>query len=347
MNDANSLYWIWLANHCGIASKEFGRLITRHPDPFELYRMNEDELEHLEGISAYLKQRFSDKKLDSAYDILRYCRKNHVQIVAYGDPAYPERLRMLEDPPVLLYVLGRLPNMDRRLCIGIVGTRKISEYGRDAAYTISYELAATHAVVVSGMAKGADGVAACGALAAGGDTVAVLGCGISRVYPKEHMSLMKAIARNGAVITEYPPAEHPNGWNFPKRNRLISGLCQGVLVVEGPEGSGALITADWAVTQGRDLFALPGQVGTINAEGPNRLIQKGARMATCAEDILQRYRFLYGDVLNEGRRVRALRHPVPAKDSFVRYGVDELYGEIATPAQVTKTTRSRRRFCKN
>lgn len=343
MNNESSLYWLWLAEHCGIASREFGRLITHFQDPFELYQMNEDELEHLDGISAHLKLRLGDKALQSAYEILRYCQRYHVRILPYTDEAYPDRLRNIEDPPVLLYVLGNLPNLNHRLCIGMVGTRKMSEYGKQTAYTISYELAAANTVIVSGMARGVDGVAACGALAAGGETVAVLGCGISMAYPKEHRSLMKAIIRNGAVMTEYPPKEHPNGWNFPKRNRIISGISQGVLVVEGSAKSGALITARCAVEQGRELFALPGQVGESNSEGPNGLIQSGARVATCAQDILSTYDFLYGDVLNEEGRVRALRDPVPANSVFLRYGVSALYGESAAHGQSESVRSSTRK----
>ncbi|MBR6744449.1 MAG: DNA-processing protein DprA, partial [Clostridia bacterium] len=167
MKDENSLYWIWLSEKCGIASKEFGRLADRYENPFDLYRLDEDEIEHLEGIDEGLKNRLCDKSLESAYAILRYCKQNRVDIVGYSDPRYPARLRSIEDPPVLLYVLGKMPDMNDRLCVGMVGTRKMSEYGRQTAYKISYELAAANAIVVSGMALGVDSVSACGALAAG------------------------------------------------------------------------------------------------------------------------------------------------------------------------------------
>ncbi len=340
MNNENLLYWIWLSTHCGVASREFGRLITRHQDPFEIYRMGEEELEHLEGISSRLKLRLGNKNLETSYEILRYCQQRGVRIVTYGDPVYPERLKNIEDPPVLLYVLGQLPELDRRLCIGVVGTREMSEYGKHTAYTISYELAAARAVVVSGLAKGVDGVAACGALAAQGDTVAVLGCGISIAYPKEHKSLLREVVKRGAVITEYPPSERPNGWNFPKRNRIISALSQGVFMVEGSAKSGALITAECAITQGRALFALPGEVGKETSVGPNELIRRGARMARCAEDILKTYEFLYGDVLDQERRERALRTPVSMETVFARCGVAELYG---SPKEEQHRTRLARR----
>ncbi len=321
MKDENSLYWIWLAEVCGPASKDFGKLAERYEDPFELYRLTEEEIEQLEGIGKALKLRLCDKSLETAYSVLRYCKSNQVSVVGYGDPAYPARLRTLEDPPVLLYVLGELPNMNNRLCIGIVGTRKMSEYGCQSAYKISYELSAAGSVIVSGMALGVDGVAACGALAAGGQTVAVLGCGISVTYPKEHGRLMREIAKHGAVITEYPPYARPIGHHFPKRNRIISGLCQGVLVVEGSEGSGALITARTAIVQGRELFALPGKIDESNAEGPNELIQNGAYAALSAEDMLRHYDFLYHDMIRYKAWNRA-KERMPAVHRVLKhYGV--------------------------
>ncbi len=327
MRDENILYWIWLSEKCGIASKEFGKLAGRYESPYDLYRLDEDEIEHLEGIGAALKGRLCDKSLENAYSILRYCKGNDIEIVSYGDERYPMRLRSIENPPVLLYVLGKMPNMNQRLCIGIVGTRKMSEYGRQTSYKISYELAAAHAVIVSGMALGVDAVAACGALAAGGSTVAVLGCGISVVYPKEHAKLMKAIAKHGAVVTEYPPFERPVKRNFPKRNRIISGLCQGVLVVEGDVGSGALITATKAIVQGRELFALPGKVDENNSVGPNELIRNGARVALCADDLIRHYDFLYHDMINykEFRKAKTAR---ASEGSVLRkYGVSPVYAQ--------------------
>ena len=221
--------------------------------------------------------------------------------------------------------MGRLPDMNDRLCVGIVGTRKMSEYGRQTTYKISYELASSHAVVVSGMALGVDGVSACGALAAGGLTVAVLGCGISVTYPKEHAKLMREISKHGAVVTEFPPSEKPFGGNFPKRNRIISGLCQGVLVIEGAMGSGALITAKKAVSQGRDLFALPGKVDDSNSDGPNELIRNGAQATLCTEDILRYYDFLYHDRINYGGLQKAKAKSRSVDDALRRYGVASLY----------------------
>lgn len=297
MRDENNLYWVWLAGRVGIGSKEFARLISMVSDPYDIYRLSEEEIEQLK-IGERLKQKLCDKSLTDAYAIIKYCKTEKVDIIGYSDKRYPARLRTLEDPPVLLYCKGKLPDMNAKLCVGMVGTREMSEYGMQTAYKISYELSAAGVCVVSGMAKGIDGVCACGAIEGGGNTVAVLGSGISIIYPKCHVTLSKAIRSCGAIITEYPPYERPLRANFPKRNRIISGLCQGVLVIEGDNGSGALITAKAAIQQGRELFALPGQVSDRNAEGPNELIRDGANVARCAQDIIDHYDFLYHDTLN-------------------------------------------------
>ena len=323
MKDDSILYWLWLSERCGVASTDFGRLITRFESPYDLYRLEDEELEQLEGIDERLKRRLSDKDLDFAYRTRYECSKMGISVIPYGDSRYPKRLRELKDPPVLLYVMGELPVMEHRLCIGMVGTRSISEYGRESAYKISYELASAYAVVVSGMALGVDGVCAAGALAAGGSTVAVLGCGLSVVYPKEHARLMRAIARNGAVISEYPPATRPFGGNFPKRNRIISGLCQGVFVVEGAKGSGALITAARASEQGRDVFALPGKIDDCNSEGPNELIKDGAIPVVSTEDILGRYDFLYHERINFRGLNEARKNPYPMEAAMSDYGVSD------------------------
>lgn len=321
MKDESTLYWLWLSERCGTASRDFGTLMRQYDHPFDVYCLDEEEIEHLTGIGERLKERLCDKNLDFAYQTRHTCEKMGADIVPYGSPLYPERLKKLEDPPVLLYVLGQLPQMNDRLCIGMVGTRKMSEYGRESAYKISYELAAAYGVIVSGMARGVDGVAACGALAAKGSTVAVLGCGLSIVYPREHKCLMQAIAEHGAVVTEYPPTERPYGANFPKRNRIISGLCQGVLVVEGAHGSGALITAEKALEQGRDVFALPGNINESGSDGPNDLIRNGALPVLSSEDILRHYDFLYHDKIDYRSHNRAQNHPYPEESALRDYGV--------------------------
>ena len=321
MKDQHDLYWIWLADKFGIASKEFPSFADKFSDPYEVYRFTEEEIEHIEGISDRLRSRLCNKSLESAYSIVKYCRKYGVDVIGYNDATYPTRLKTIENPPVLLYCLGEMPNFDSRLCIAMVGTRKMSEYGKQTAYKMAYELASADVCVVSGMALGIDGVCACGALEAGGTTVAVLGCGMSFTYPREHEKLKKYIIKQGAVITEYPPFEQPQPHNFPKRNRIISGLCQGVVVVEGAKGSGALITAARAVAQGRELFAIPGKVDESNSDGPNDLIREGANVALCTDDIIRHYDFLYHDDINYRGLYIAKRRSDLGENTLKRYGV--------------------------
>lgn len=323
MKDENTLYWLWLADKCGVASKQFCRLVEKYEDPFDIYGLTDDEAEQLEGINSTLRAKLCEKDLEGSYAILRYCKENRVDIITYGDKRYPQRLRTIIDPPIVLYCLGHFPDFNSSLCVGVVGTRKMSEYGKRSAYKIGYELAAAGAVVVSGMALGVDGTAAAGALCAGGRTVAVLGCGISVVYPKEHKRLMAEIAKHGAVITEYAPTEPPHGHNFPKRNRIISGLSQGTLIIEGESSSGAMITARRAIEQGREVFALPGQIDDAASDGPNELIREGAYTALCTDDILSHYEFLYGDVIDHSALDKAKRRVADgdADRALKKYGV--------------------------
>ena len=215
MFNDQTLYWVWLARACGVASKSFVRLIERFREPYDIYSLDETEVEHIEGIGEGLKAKLCDKRLEESYSVVSFCKKNKVSIISYGDKRYPSRLRLLEDPPAVLFCKGKLPDLDSRVAVAMVGTRKMSEYGKQSAYKIAYEMAAANLIVVSGMALGIDGVAAGGALAAGGDTVAVLGCGIDVIYPKEHGELYDKIARSGAVITEYMPSTRPEKYNFP------------------------------------------------------------------------------------------------------------------------------------
>lgn len=320
MRDENNLYWLWLASKFGIASKEFPKIADSLTDPYEIYRLSEEEIEQLR-VSESVKQKLCDKSLTEAYSVLKYCKKEKVDIIAYSDKRYPDRLRTIEDPPVLLYCKGRFPDMNAKLCVGMVGTRKMSEYGKQTAYKISYELAAAGVCVVSGMALGIDGVCAVGSIEGGGCTVAVLGCGISVTYPKTHKALEKAIVGSGAIVTEYPPFTKPESWNFPKRNRIISGLCQGVVVVEAAKGSGALITASRTVNQGRELFAVPGKVDDCNSDGPNELIQNGANVVLSAKDIIDHYSFLYKDTLDMRRYARAKERSDIKARVFDKYGM--------------------------
>ncbi len=289
------LFEIWLSLRCGVANPAFIPLLKEHT-PYELFSAGEDVINGL-PCDERLKQALCDKNLEESHRIQRYCQTNGISIIFWQDEAYPLTLRVIPNPPLLLYCKGKMPDVNRKLCIGVVGTRSMSEYGKKMAYKIGYELSAVGAVVISGMALGVDAVAAAGAIAADGSTVAVLGCGIDVVYPVSHKALMDEITRHGAVITEYPPATRPLRHHFPQRNRLISGLSQGVVVVEAGKNSGALLTAREAGVQGREIFAVPGNVGEELTWGPNQLISEGAGVVLKAADILDNYSFLYRDTL--------------------------------------------------
>lgn len=209
-----------------------------------------------------------------------------VQVLTWEDPRYPRLLQEVPDPPPVLYILGELRPEDE-WAIAVVGTRRISVYGREVTHRLVTSLAQSGITIVSGLARGVDGVAHRAALEAGGRTLAVLGCGVDRVYPPEHRALARQIAAHGALISEYPLGTPPEPGNFPPRNRIISGLSLGVLITEAGRDSGALITADYAAEQGREVFAVPGSILAAGSAGTNRLIQDGAKMVLEPADILE------------------------------------------------------------
>ena len=293
----SDIKWIWLSDRCGVGSEDILTLIARIGNIDDIYNADFDAYISL-GINERTAERLSNKDLDDAYSVMSWCQKNNVGVLTFDNQRFPISLRALKNPPVVLYYVGKLPDFNRELFISVVGTRKMSEYGMKAAYKIAYEIAASGAITVSGMALGIDGVAACASIAASGRTVAVLGSGIDVIYPKEHTRLYEMIAERGAVITEYPPSTRPYGYNFPIRNRIISGLGSGTLVVDAPEGSGALITAKNAIIQGKDVYAVPGNIGEENTTGTNGLIRDGATAVLCGRDVVKNYAFLYRHTLD-------------------------------------------------
>jgi len=224
-------------------------------------------------------------KIDPILEMEKLEREG-VGVVTIVDPGYPALLAEIAAPPPVLFHRGAFLETDN-LAVAIVGTRRPSAYGRDMARSIAQDLARAGVTIVSGLATGIDGVAHQAALEAGGRTLAVLGSGIHDIYPREHWRLAQRIEEQGAVISDNLPKAKPDRWNFPARNRIISGLSRGVLVVEAPERSGALITVDFAADQGRDVFALPGPVTSSTSAGTNRMIRDGARLVRDAADLLE------------------------------------------------------------
>lgn len=295
----NTAKWIWLAQKCGVASQEMISVVEKLGAIKDVYLADyETYLEN--GISERLAEKLSDKSLDEAYDIIKRCSEIGAGILCYADENYPKSLRSLKDPPAVLYYTGKLPDPNKRLCIATVGTRKMSEYGMRSAYKIAYEIAAAGAVVVSGMALGIDAVCASAAIEAKGSTVAVLGCGIDVVYPKQHEKLSMAIRNHGAIITEYPPSTEPRGFHFPIRNRIISGLSQGTVVIDADLQSGSMITAKTAILQGRDIYAVPCNIDSEKS-GTNELIRDGAQAVVCGNDVIKNYTYAFKDTLDMQR----------------------------------------------
>ena len=297
MNDL--VYWIWLSLSCTIDTGTFSKLISKFNGAKEIYEADEREIAECIGYKTSDRANLASKSLERAEEIYDFCVSHRVGMLRYSDKEYPEALRNTQTPPVLLYYRGKLPDFNSGLYVAMVGTRELSEYGRKNAFNIGYDLAIAGATVVSGMALGIDGVALAGALAAEKPTVAVLGSGIDVCYPSQHLTLAREIVKRGCILTEYPPKTKPNKYNFPKRNRIISGLCSATLVIEGRERSGALITARYAENQGRALYALPGNVGSDHSELTNLLLKKGAKPATRAEDILDAFEEKYKGKINQ------------------------------------------------
>ncbi len=299
--------WIWLAEKCGAGNSEISGILEGF-DSIEAIYDSDFDTYVAAGVSERLAEDLCDKSMDEAVRIINYCQTNRVGILAYDDERYPSSLRAIRNPPAVLYYVGMLPDLNKQLFISMVGTRSMSEYGMRAAYKIAYEVAASGAVVVSGMALGIDGVSAAAAIKAGGKTVAVLGCGIDRVYPKEHTKLKEQIIRHGVMITEFAPGTEPMGKNFPIRNRIISGISAGTVVVDADLGSGAMITAKTAILQGRDIYAVPSNIDSQNSSGTNSLIRDGAQAVLCGYDIIKNYTFTYRAGLNIQRMRDAERH---------------------------------------
>ncbi len=292
------IYHIWLSLACTPDLATFPSLIKEFSSPLEIYNATDREIRSAVGANAADCKQLIDKNLDRATEIYNFCKKKHVGILSYYDEAFPQQLREIPTPPVLLYYRGKLPNFNKGFRCAIVGTRALSDYGRINAFHLGYDMGMAGATVVSGMAIGIDGVALAGALAAGATTIAVIGSGIDVCYPAVHQTLAREIVKEGCVFTEYAPGTRPEKINFPRRNRIISGLSHTTVVVEGRESSGSLITARHAKKQGRIVFAFPGNVGHEGSQVTNLLIKNGAKLCTGADDIVREFDGKYGTALN-------------------------------------------------
>ncbi len=289
------IHWIWLATRPELSDREKRTLLEHFGDPEDIFYTDREGFHDLEGLSKGQLDALLDKDLHKAGAILRTCSDMGIRICTYHDGNYPARLKNITDPPTVLYYKGYLPHWDSAPVIGIVGTRDASTYGINVGRKMGSQIARCGGIVVSGIASGNDAAAMAGALSAGGCAIGILGSGVDIVYPASNRSLFADTERYGCLISEFPPGTPPYGWNFPKRNRIISGISNGVLVVEAPIKSGALITARQAADQGRDVFVVPGNVDVATCAGSNALLREGAIAARNGWDVVSEYLSLYPD----------------------------------------------------
>lgn len=285
---------IWLSQALPCASIYGKRLIEKYGSFGRIYEL---------GAEGYLgvgilpntatMERLLDKNLAKATDILKVCEYNYFQAIEYTSNLYPQRLRAIKDPPPVLYARGRMIDFDDNVCIAVVGTRSYTDAGWNATYRVTSGLASGGAVVVTGLASGIDTAATRAALETSGYAVGVLGSGLERIYPSENRELFEQMYRQGLVVSEKAPFSEMSGKYFPVRNRLISGLCNGVLMCEGSTKSGAMHTVAHGSEQGRHIYAIPGDISSEESTGVNRLIREGAMPVFDAKDVLDKYMYFY------------------------------------------------------
>ena len=290
--DNENLYWIWLAGRPGFGPVKLRQMLELCGGPRRLYEAEPGDLARM-GLSERARRTLADKDLRPARAILQRCDESGVTLLSLREEVYPAALRQTPDAPLVLYCLGALPASGRQPWIGVVGAREADRRGLQTARALGWQLSDCGGVVVTGMAKGVDAEAAWGALEQGGAVVGVLGGGVDTVYPRENAALYERVKARGCLLSEYPPGTAPNGRHFPARNRIISALSDGVVVVQAAEHSGALITARWAADQGRDVFSVPGPAGDPLCRGSNQLLREGAILAESGWDIMREYVYRY------------------------------------------------------
>lgn len=289
----SELYWLYMQRVLGIASRKVADVINYFGSAEQFYYADISQKRAAKLLSARELERAKDTSLEKEKKVVAQCDSRGYGIITPDSPEYPSRLENLPNPPCVLFIDGRLPEVDDEVLISIVGTRKATDYGVAVTAQLSKRLAEAGAVIVSGGAHGIDTAAHTGAISAGGRTIAVLGCGLGYPYLMENAAMREDIAHSGAVISEFAPGTPPSRYTFPVRNRIISGLSLGTVVVEAGKKSGSLITVNHALEQGRDVFAIPGDLSGRQNIGSNRLIVDGARPVLCPRDILVEYAAIY------------------------------------------------------
>ncbi|MDO4743083.1 MAG: DNA-processing protein DprA [bacterium] len=297
-------YWIWLSKVIGTNSSKFFRIIKEFGSAKGFFEASPDVRINAVGLTPAEQRRMKSVGMDEILEIIKLCEQNNIQIIPFDSPKYPDRLRNIFDPPPVIYCRGELPDFDDEVVLAVVGPRKPSEFGRKAAFSLSRRLADSGCIIISGGALGVDTCAHTGALSCNGKTVAVLGCGICSDYLKQNRALREKIAVNGCLVSEFPPMTPARPELFPIRNRIIAALSLGTIVIEASLKSGALITANLANEQGRDVFVVPGSPSLPQYEGSNRLLFDGAKPVLSALDVLNEYVDLYPNKINLQKAVK-------------------------------------------
>jgi len=282
------IFWVWLSRIENLDKRKLDKLLERYKDVSNLWNVKNS----YELLQLGLTQNLSEKIVDNRYKkdlekYIQYMRKNDIEILTFKDEDYPENLKQIYDPPISIYIKGNRKILNEK-SIAIIGCRQCSKYGEDITKKFAYELGMANINIVSGLARGIDTYSHIGALRAKGKTTAVIGSGLDIVYPPENSALYQKIIENGGVIlSEYIVGTKPLARNFPARNRIISGISDAVLVVEAKEKSGTLITVDFALEQGKDVYAIPGNISSESSYGTNELIKEGARLVANPRDLLK------------------------------------------------------------
>lgn len=299
-------YWVWLSTKVEVKPFTKYQLFAAFGDAENIYLADERAISEKLRLTDGERRLLADKNLDSAGKVLAQCDAEDITIMTIADAAYPTRLRNIYDPPLALYIKGRLPTIDEQVAIGIVGTRRATTYGIKMGQKMGFDVTRCGAMVVSGLAEGVDSAGIEGALRAGGPCVGVLGCAIDQVYPRFNGPLFKDVAAAGALVSEYPPGLPSARNSFPERNRIISGLSVGVVIIEAPDRSGALITASRALEQGREVFVVPGNADAPNCIGSNALIREGATLVTNGWDVMSEFLGRFPDKISKPGEKRPL-----------------------------------------
>lgn len=284
------VYWVWLQTALGVGNERSWKLVRFYGGIKEVF---ENRLKNPGFLTQGDTEKLAATTLTDAQKVIDLHGENGFTVLCYEDYDYPEQLKNTALPPLVLYCTQNFPALARKLCIGVVGTRKMSAYGREVTQFIVEDLVKNGVVIISGLAYGVDTVAHETTVKNEGETIAVVGCGLDRTYPASNRTLRRLIETKGALVSEFPMGTAPFAGNFPIRNRVISGLSGGLLVTEADEKSGTLITAKWAFEDSRDVFAVPSNIFAKTSQGTNKLIQRYAKLVTSAKDILEEYNFYF------------------------------------------------------